>query len=59
MVAILFKCPQTGVRVQGWVSDEPIKPGQARAYAFASCTMCNLLHLIDRITGKSIHEQED
>jgi hypothetical protein len=59
MAEIRFKCHQTGEYVDGWFADEPVQADQTRAYTFIFCTVCDQLHLIDRITGRGIHERDE
>lgn len=59
MAEIVFRCHQTGICVEGWIADEPVPTDQRLAYTFVFCTVCDQLHLIDRVTGRSIHDQAE
>ena len=39
MAPYLFRCPNTGLTVQGWVADE-IDSGNGEAYEAVSCLAC-------------------
>ena len=49
MAALLFTCPVTGYRVQGWVA-EPVDPaGESAPFASVKCLACQQVHIIDLI----------
>jgi hypothetical protein len=50
MGAFLFLCPNTGLRVQGWVAEE-VDPNDER-YETITCTACQVVHLVRPGTGK-------
>jgi hypothetical protein len=45
----LYRCPNTGLKVQGWVSDDPTKE---EAFQPVTCTACGRVHLVNPKTGK-------
>ncbi len=49
---ILFKCPNTGMNVQHWLSDAP--EGKADSYSSIVCPACTKLHFIHSRTGKPL-----
>jgi len=49
MGAFLFVCPTTGLKVQGWTSDEA--PALDHFVAI-KCTACQHVHLVNARTGK-------
>ena len=49
MATFLFRCPATGLNVQGWIADEP---GDDEAYEPISCHACAVVHLVNPKTGK-------
>jgi len=51
MGAFLYRCPNTGLRVQGWVADDPTERDDD-AYQPVTCLICTRIHLIDPKTGK-------
>ncbi len=52
---IIFKCPQTGMNVQHWLSGEPISAGQSE-FESVACQACAKLHSINQLTGKVLGE---
>jgi len=46
--AFVYKCPNTGFNVQGFIADEPTPAG----YHPVTCLACTRLHLVDRETFK-------
>jgi hypothetical protein len=57
MVAFVFNCPETGLKVQHWFDDDGDKPDNE--YELVWCQACTRLHLINRKTGKPLgHEEE-
>jgi hypothetical protein len=55
MAAIIYRCPNTGFRVQGYTVDETIAPDQD-AYEPVTCLACKLVHLVNTKTGKLLGE---
>jgi hypothetical protein len=49
MPTFFYRCPNTGLKVQGWVADDPTKD---EAFEPVTCTACARVHLIDSKTGK-------
>ena len=47
MAALLFTCPTTGYRVQGWIAEPFDQGGQPAAYAPVKCLACQQTHMID------------
>ena len=56
MAAFLYRCPNTGLNVQGWVADDPTADDSFRAVI---CTACTRAHLVNPRTGKVIGADED
>jgi len=54
---ILFRCPTTGLPVQGWVADDPDADGQI--FVAVSCTACNGSHLVDPKSGKRLGDDAE
>lgn len=54
----LYRCPCTGLNVQGWSADEPTERGD---YSFeaVTCLACGQVHLVNPKTGKVIGEEEN
>ncbi|MCC7348729.1 MAG: hypothetical protein IT538_15170 [Variibacter sp.] len=56
MATLLFKCPATGLTVQGWFSDEV--SADQDTYEAISCPACSHLHFVNRKTGKALSASE-
>lgn len=50
MATVLYHCPNTGFRVQGYTVDETIAP-DLDVYVPVRCLACNLQHLVNPKTG--------
>jgi hypothetical protein len=46
MAAIVYRCPNTGFRVQGYTVDETIAP-DLDLYVPVTCLACKLMHLVN------------
>lgn len=58
MAPFLFRCPNTGLNVQGWVADDPT--GQdAEIFQPVTCTICTRVHLVNPKTGKVLGTDEE
>jgi hypothetical protein len=53
-VPVVFRCPNTGLNVHGWVADDPT---EAESYEGVTCTACARLHLINPKTGRLLGEE--
>jgi hypothetical protein len=51
MPAFLYRCPNTGMNVQGWVADDPAARDRD-SYEAVTCHACRAVHLVDPLTGK-------
>jgi hypothetical protein len=49
MAVFIFRCPSTGLNVQGFIADDP---GDDAAYELVTCTACTRIHLVNPKTGK-------
>jgi hypothetical protein len=49
MPPFLYRCPNTGYRVQGFVAEEV---SDDQTYMSVTCIMCRQLHLVNPSTGK-------
>ncbi len=50
MPAFLYRCPNTGLRVQGFIADDVGK--DADSYKSITCLACQQVHLVNPMTGK-------
>jgi hypothetical protein len=53
MVTFVYRCPNTGLRVQGWSSGELPANGKD-TYDAVTCVMCRRVHLVNPATGRVI-----
>jgi hypothetical protein len=52
MAPFLYRCSNTGFRVQGWSPDDDSKEDDV--YESVSCLACGQLHLVNLRTGKTL-----
>ena len=57
MAAFLYRCPDTGFRVQGYRPDEQTS-GDDDTYEVVTCLACQRVHLVNPATGRVIGEDE-
>jgi hypothetical protein len=55
MATVLYHCPNTGFRVQGYTEGETIAPDHD-GYVPVTCLACKLVHLVNAKTGKVLGE---
>jgi hypothetical protein len=58
MEVFLFRCPNTGLMVQGWVADDP-PASDDNTYESITCTACGRLHLINPKTRRVLGGSKD
>jgi hypothetical protein len=58
MATVLYYCPNTGFRVQGYTEDETISPDHD-FYVPVRCLACKLLHLVNPKTGEGLSRGEE
>jgi hypothetical protein len=58
MASFIFRCPNTGLNVQGWVADDPTERGK-EIYETITCTACTGLHVVSPATGKVLGSDDD
>ena len=56
MIPFLFRCPNTGLNVQGWAA-EAVENGET--YEAVSCLACQQVHLVNPKTEKALGADED
>ena len=56
MTTVLYRCPNTGFRVQGY-TDEEI-PADRNAYVPVACLACKSMHLVNQKTGEVLAPRE-
>ncbi len=52
MITFIFRCPATGLNVQGLFVDSHPAVSSGRAFKSMTCTACGRTHLVDPKTGK-------
>ena len=55
MATFLYRCPNTRLRVQGWIADEWSQP-ETQNYEAVNCIACGGVHLVNLANGKTINE---
>jgi hypothetical protein len=58
MAAFLFRCPNTGLHVQGWVADNGSEDTR-ETYETVSCIACRRTHLVNPTTGKVLGTDDE
>jgi hypothetical protein len=58
MAPFLYRCPNTGLKVQGWIADEPADD-DAETYESITCLACAQVHLVNPTTGRVIGEADE
>jgi len=58
VATFIYRCPATGLNVQGWVADDPAERSDD-AYEGISCAACTRLHLVSPKTGKVLGADEE
>jgi hypothetical protein len=53
MAPFLYRCPKTGLNVQGWFANAP-SGNNDEVYETVTCVACTRVHLINRSTGKVV-----
>jgi hypothetical protein len=55
MAAFLFTCPNTGMNVHAWATDEVVA---FQYFEAVECTACKRVHLVDPRTGRIVGESK-
>jgi hypothetical protein len=53
MLAVLFRCPNTGYHVQGWFAEDVSDNGED-TYQSLTCLACRQVHLVNPKTGNVV-----
>jgi len=56
MPPFLYRCPITGLRVQGLVAEDV--PDDVDTYESITCLACQQVHLVNPATGKVLGEED-
>jgi hypothetical protein len=57
MNAFIYRCPTTALNVQGWFADEVVD--DETAYETVTCLACSQVHLVNRVTGRVLGNDEE
>jgi hypothetical protein len=52
MAVFIYRCPSTGLNVQGWTADAPVQDDET--FEPVNCAVCARLHLVHPQTGKVV-----
>jgi hypothetical protein len=58
MAALLYRCPNTGLNVQGWVADDPIER-DAEVYEPVTCIACTRIYLVNAATERVLGTEDE
>jgi hypothetical protein len=57
MAALIYRCPTTGQKVQGWLANDESDDGES--YETVTCAACRQVHLVNPKTGKTLGFDEE
>jgi hypothetical protein len=58
MPSIMFRCPNTGYRVQGWIAEDA-SDADENTYESLTCAACQQMHSINPKTGQVLGGSEE
>jgi len=58
MAPFLFRCPNTGLRVQSWAADD-LSDDDRESYESTTCHACGGLHLVNPKTGEVLGSDDE
>jgi hypothetical protein len=58
MATFIFRCPSTGLNVQGWFADAPGEV-EGECYEMVACLACRRIHLVNPATGRVLTADEE
>jgi hypothetical protein len=58
MPPLLYRCPTTGYRVQGFTAEE-ISNDDVETFVTVTCIGCNQVHLVNPATGKVVDVDDE
>ena len=59
MVAFIYRCPTTGLSIQGWVADDADIRANDESYRPVPCLACRQTHLVNPSSGKVVSANDD
>ena len=58
MVTFIYRCPSTGLNVQGWIADDG-SANENEAYQALTCLACRQTHLVNPTTRKVLSADDE
>ena len=58
VAALIFRCPNPGQNVQGWLADDALDDG-ADTFQSVTCTACSAVRLVNPKTGKTLGADDE
>jgi len=58
VAAVVYRCPNTGLNVHGWVCDDSTDNGP-ESYEQVTCTACTRVHLVNAKNGKVLGADDE
>jgi hypothetical protein len=58
MMPLVYRCPATGLWVQGWLADDA-SANEDKVYETMTCPACTWVHLVNRASGRVLGGGED
>ena len=52
----LYRCPNTGMNVQGYLDDREAKPSATPRFEAVTCLACGLFHFVNSQTGRLLSD---
>jgi hypothetical protein len=57
MAVFIYRCPSTGLNVQGFLADAPAQDDES--FELVNCAVCARVHLVNPQTGKVVGADEN
>jgi hypothetical protein len=57
MAVFVYRCPNTGLNVQGFIADDP--SDEAASHVPVTCTICTRVHLVNPAKGKVLEAEDE
>jgi hypothetical protein len=58
MATLIYRCPTSGLNVQAWFADDP-SAIKGETYESLKCLACNRVHLVNRVTGRTLGDEDE
>jgi hypothetical protein len=59
MSSLIYQCPVTGFKVQGWVAEEVPATDAEDVFLPMTCAACARTHLVNVVTGRVLAYNND